>query len=318
MTGSRLLTPRWLAAGGAAVLAVVIGGALLLQNGGSACAAPPSTAAKSGQATFYRLSSAGNGNCLFPTVPADDLYVALGPEQYSGSAACGTYIDVTGPKGKVRVKVTDSCPECPVGHLDLSRTAFIRIADEPLGRVPITYQAVPRPLLPSPLAVTVKSGSSQYWLAVLIDNHGTQLGSVRVAGPDGTFHPTQRTDYNNWIIENGAGTGPFTINVTDVLGNSAVLPGIKLAPGQIQQTSVRLPTGGTSTAPTSSVASAKAAQKHSPAATQSASVGVKVIEAAASSAPAVLPEAGSAAPSVSSAANSQPAVDLAAGRSSCG
>ena len=230
-------TPRWLAAGGAVVLAAAIGITLLLQNGGAACAAPPATSAKPGKATFYDLGSDGSGNCSFPSVPADDLYVALGPDQYAGSAACGTYLDVTGPKGKVRVKVTDSCPECPAGHLDLSRTAFKKIADEVAGIVPITYKTVRT--APGPISVTVKTGSSQYWLAVLIDNHGTQLSSVKIGG-----RSAQRADYNYWLVESGAGSGPFKIQIKDVYGATASLSGIKLSPGRTQRTTVRLGGGG--------------------------------------------------------------------------
>ncbi|MGX6605932.1 expansin EXLX1 family cellulose-binding protein [Micromonosporaceae bacterium Da 78-11] len=248
MTGPRLFTPRWLAAGGAVVLAAVIGVALLLQNGGSACAAPPSTSAKSGKATFYRLSEGGDGgtgNCSFPSLPSSDLYVALGPDQYSAGAACGTYLDVTGPKGKVRVKVTDSCPECAAGHLDLSRTAFRKIADEVQGIVPITYKTVAAPTVPGPISVTIKDGSSAYWLAVLIDNHGSRLTSVKVAGPGGEFRSAKRFDYNYWIIEGGIGGGPFKIKIADAYGKSASLPGIKLSAGNTQKTSVRLGGSGT-------------------------------------------------------------------------
>jgi expansin (peptidoglycan-binding protein) len=241
--GHRKPAPRWLAAGGAVALAAVVGVTLLLQNGGSACAAPPSTSAAQGKATFYDLGD-GTGTCSFPGSPADDLFVALGPAQYSDAAACGTYLDVTGPKGKVRVKVTDSCPECDPGHLDLSRTAFKKIADEVAGIVPITYRTVAAPVPPAPLSAIVKDGSSQYWLSVLIDNHGSRLASVQIAGAGGTFHTATRADYNYWSVDGGLGPGPFKIKIIDAYGASATMANIKLAPGTVQRTSVRL--GGSS------------------------------------------------------------------------
>jgi expansin (peptidoglycan-binding protein) len=231
------LNPRWLAAGGAVVLAGIIGLAILLQNSGSACAAPPATSSHSGKATFYDLDG-GTGNCSF-TAPADDLFVALGPDQYSGGAACGTYLDVTGPRGKIRVKVIDSCPECATGHLDLSRTAFKKIGAEVAGIIPITYRTVVNPAVPGPLSVELKDGTSQYWFAAQIDNHGNQLASVKVAGPSGTFHTAARTDYDYWTIDSGAGSGPFKVKITDVYGRSATLAGITLRPGKTQKTSVR-------------------------------------------------------------------------------
>ncbi|MET0414711.1 MAG: RlpA-like double-psi beta-barrel domain-containing protein, partial [Actinoplanes sp.] len=131
------VSPRWLAAGGATVLAAVLGMALVLQNSGSACAAPPSAAAanlKTGKATYFSLEG-GLGNCSFPDPPA--LFVALSPSEYAGAAPCGAYLDVTGPKGKVRVKVIDSCPPCTPGHIDLSLAAFRKIGEPVQGIIPV-------------------------------------------------------------------------------------------------------------------------------------------------------------------------------------
>jgi expansin (peptidoglycan-binding protein) len=256
------LNPRWLAAGGAVVLAAIVGVALILQNGGSACASPPATSAHSGKATFYDLDG-GIGNCSYPDAPDDDLFVALGPAEYSSAAACGTYLDVTGPKGKVRVKVIDKCPECDPGHLDLSRTAFKKIGAESAGVIPITYKTVVNPATPGPLSVRMQEGVSQYYFAALIDNHGNQLASVKVAGPNGTFHTAKRADYNTWIIDGGAGSGPFKIKIADVYGRTATLTGITNSPEKTQTTSVRLSGGGT-TAKAPSTTSPTPARKKSP------------------------------------------------------
>jgi expansin len=257
VTGTRVLSPRWLAAGGAVILAAVLGVALLLQNSGSACAAPPSTSAKTGKATFYDLGS-GMGNCSFPGAPSDDLFVALGDDQYSSGAACGTYLDVTGPKGKVRVKVIDRCPECPTGHLDLSRTAFKKIGNEIDGIIKITYKTVSNPAVPGPISVRVKEGSSQFWLAVLIDNHANQLASVTVNGKT-----THRESFNYWVNDGGAGKGPFTIKIKDAYGRSTTVSGIDLSPGVTQKTTARLSGAGKAPTATASAAKKKAGPKPS-------------------------------------------------------
>jgi expansin len=284
--------PRWLAAGGAVVLAAIVGVALILQNGGSACASPPATSAHSGKATFYDLDG-GVPNCSYPSAPDDDLFVALGPAEYSGAAACGTYLDVSGPKGKVRVKVIDKCPECDQGHLDLSRTAFKKIGAESAGVIPITYKTVVNPATPGPLSVRMQDGTSRYYWAALVDNHGNQLASVKVAGPGGTFHTAKRADYNNWIIDGGAGSGPFKIKLSDVYGRSATLTGISLSPEKTQTTSVRLSGGGGVQASRSS--SPTPAKKKSP--KPSISSAVPSVAASSSSAPAApLSAAGTTAP----------------------
>ena len=245
MTAHRLLRPRWLATGGAVLLAGVLGVTLLVQNGGGACAAPPTSAKHKGKATFYDLTGP-TGNCNFKP-PADDLYVALGRTEYSAALSCGSYIDVTGPKGKVRVKVFDSCPECTPGWLDLSRTAFKKIADPGTGIAPITYRAVPNAATPGPLSITFAKGSSQYWWAVLIDNHANPIKSVKAKGPGGTWMTATHADYNFWIIDRRTGTGPFQIKMTDIYGNTVTAKNIKLTPQKKQATSVRFAASATPT-----------------------------------------------------------------------
>jgi hypothetical protein len=105
--------------------------------------------------------------------------------------------------------------------------------------------------VPGPLSVRIKEGSSQYWFAALIDNHANRLSTVTVNG-----RKAARADYNYWIIDRGAGSGPFSVKVTDVLGHTATLSRIKLSPGVTQKTSVRL-TGGTVTKPSPSKSPSK-------------------------------------------------------------
>src|SRR6185312_2391379 len=126
--------------------------------------------------------------------------------------------------------------------------------------IPITYKTVTGVTTPGPISVRVKEGSSRYWLAVLIDNHGNQLKSVTVNGKS-----THREDYNYWVIDGGAGSGPFKIKILDVYGHSTVASGVKLSPGATQKTAARLAGGGVSaaktTSPGSSGSSASSAKK---------------------------------------------------------
>ncbi|MFF0466377.1 expansin EXLX1 family cellulose-binding protein [Micromonospora zamorensis] len=239
----------WLVATGVTVLAAALGLTLTLRSGSApACAAalplaaapPTGNATHSGKATFYDSKGAG-GNCSNPAAPANRLYVALGPSEYSAAAACGGFLDVTGPKGTVRVLIMDQCPECAPGHLDLSREAFARIADPVQGLVPVTYRAVVNPPLPGPLTFRMKEGASQWWFAVRVGNHGNPLRSVEVRqGDSGAWQSAARQDYNYWLIDSGAGPGPFSIRVSDVYGNRATVGGVRLAPGQVQNSVVRM------------------------------------------------------------------------------
>ncbi|WP_233579461.1 MULTISPECIES: expansin EXLX1 family cellulose-binding protein [Micromonospora] len=276
-TVSRPRTGRWLAGGAVVVVATLLGLTLALRSGAApACAAPipPQHAAAplapaallappaagtvgKGKATFYD-STGTDGNCSYPTAPAARLYVALGPDEYADGAACGGYLDVTGPKGTVRVMVADQCPECAPGHLDLSREAFTRIADPVRGVVDVSYRLVVDPPLTGPLTFRIKEGASQWWFAVLVAGHGNPLRAVEVRhGSSGNWRAASRQSYNYWLIDSGAGPGPFQIRVTDTRGHRVTAAGIRMTPGQVQRSTVRMyggTSGGSTPAPTASAA----------------------------------------------------------------
>ncbi|MEQ4305561.1 expansin EXLX1 family cellulose-binding protein [Plantactinospora sp. B6F1] len=291
---------RWLAGGFATVFAAVLGLVLVWQfSEPAACAAalaappldrvpaaldrpappldrvpppldrlapPVGTTVYKGTASHYDGGSSG-GNCSLPGPPANRLYVALGSGQYAGSAACGSFLDVTGPKGTVRVMVLDRCAGCPNDKIDLSRQAFAKIADLSQGIVPVRYRAVVDPPLPGPLTFRLKSGVSRYWFAVQIGNHGNPVTSVAVKRAGAAWRAAKRGSDNYWVIDGGMGPGPYSIRVTDAYGHEAVATGIRLTPRQTQRSTVRLyedarataaptppgsPTPGTSASPAAS------------------------------------------------------------------
>ncbi|MGC4855339.1 expansin EXLX1 family cellulose-binding protein [Micromonospora sp. DT4] len=232
---------RWWAGVGVAALAAVLGITLAVRGGAApACAAPPSgNTVHRGTASFYDAGRSG-GTCSFPGPPADRRYVALGSSQYAKAAACGSYLDVTGPKGTVRVLVMDQCDGCGSSKIDLSDEAFTRIAGRSQGIASVTYRAVVDPPLDGGLTFRLKGGASQYWFAVQVGNHGNPLRSVEAKGPTGGFRKTARQTDNYWTVEDGIGPGPYTIRVTDVYGHRATATGIRMTPKQVQRTTASL------------------------------------------------------------------------------
>lgn len=253
---------RWLAGCFAAVLAGVLGLVLVWQFAEpAACAAvlavPPAGLAAppvgatvhKGKASHYDGGDSG-GNCSFPGPPANRLYVALGAAQYAGSAACGSFLDVTGPKGTVRVMVLDRCAGCSGSKIDLSRQAFAKIADLSQGIVPVSYRAVVNPPPPGPLTFRLKSGASQWWFAVQVGNHGNPVKSVAAKRAGSDWRAAKRGSDNYWVIDGGIGPGPYSIRVVDVYGNEAVATGIRMTPRQVQRSTVLLYGGTATPAPT--------------------------------------------------------------------
>jgi expansin len=189
-------------------------------------------------ATHY--DSTGGGNCSYPGPSPDHLDVAISHVEYGTADACGGYLDVAGPNGTVRVVITNQCPECAVGHLDLSRTAFARIAPLETGQVGVSYSLVRNPPVTEPISIRVKNGSSRWWMQIQAIDHGNPVAKFELQTADG-WRSLVHTDDNFWMAENpGPGDGPFRVRITDIHGQSVTIDGIALAPDQVQRTEARL------------------------------------------------------------------------------
>ena len=138
----------------------------------------------SGEGTYY--GATGGGNCSFPATPNDLNVGAMNQTDYAGSAVCGACAEVTGPRGTLRIRIVDRCPECQPGDIDLSESAFEAIADPIAGRVPITWQYVPC-LVSGPIVYHFKEGSNQWWTAVQIRNHRHQVSNLEYRDGAGNF-----------------------------------------------------------------------------------------------------------------------------------
>ncbi|KAJ2794300.1 hypothetical protein H4R21_005553 [Coemansia helicoidea] len=98
-----------------------------------------------GEGTYF---APGMGSCGKVNT-GGDLIAAINAPQYGVyanpnlAAVCGRCALVTGPLGSVKVTITDRCPVCKHGDLDLSPTAYNKIALEAAGRVPISWKFVP-------------------------------------------------------------------------------------------------------------------------------------------------------------------------------
>ncbi|TQS43514.1 expansin EXLX1 family cellulose-binding protein [Cryptosporangium phraense] len=254
--GKRRKKRTWLAWGAPTLIGVAVLASVILVVGAmkglseAACAAEVRTVAMglpaavpqpgeshSGHTTFFDLEASGGSGCSYDGAPADGMYVALALEEFDNGAACGTYLNVTGPNGNtVRVQVIDSCGPCEVGHIDMSEKAFSRLADPDAGDVPVTYRAVANPAVPGPLKFKMND-VNEYYLAILPINHGNELTSVKVNGQS-----LSRQGDGYWVANNGAGGGPFTVTLTDIQGHVTTVSGVDLQSGT-QSTGVYMYSG---------------------------------------------------------------------------
>lgn len=100
-----------------------------------------------GDLTFYSpdvgTSACGRSHSNLEYVAAlspDDFINTPNP---NNSPSCQQCVLITGPSGaKVKVQVTDKCPGCVKGALDVSPAAFDEIADRDVGRIRVSWEYV--------------------------------------------------------------------------------------------------------------------------------------------------------------------------------
>ncbi|MGW3994792.1 expansin EXLX1 family cellulose-binding protein [Amycolatopsis sp. NPDC004772] len=203
----------------------------------SSAAAPTSVAAPlagrikpgvshSGVATFYDTD--GTGACGFDASP-DPLNAAMNVADFEGSQACGAYVQVQAGGASVTVRITNLCPApCRVGQVDLNPKAFDRLGARNLGEIPVTWKLVSSPS-PKQISLRYKDGSSQYWCGIQVLDHRNPVARLEVRAGS-SWKRLQRTDYNYFLSENGAGCGG-PVAITDVYGERLVLDPLPVQPG---------------------------------------------------------------------------------------
>ncbi|WP_459960137.1 expansin EXLX1 family cellulose-binding protein [Nocardia sp. IFM 10818] len=190
------------------------------------------------EARFYAFTP--GVACSLPDLPLDGYYIGVPTEEYDGSAACGTYVDIDGPLGSVRAMVVDRCPGCGPGQYDLSRAAFEEVAHLSEGVVPIRIAKVRDPNPAPELFYRVQPGSSPDWLGVLFSGNGNPLRQISLRPEAGGEWIPLRRGYDNYWSVSGAGPGPFTALVTDIYGHEVLVGGLTLNGGDVRFTGIRL------------------------------------------------------------------------------
>lgn len=182
----------------------------------------PSTT-RTGDGTYY--GATGAGNCMFDASPQDLMVGAMNNTDYANAWLCGAYVQVTGPKGTIVVRIVDRCPECQPGDIDLSQEAFAKIAEVAQGRVDISWKII-SPSVSTPVSYRFKEGSSQWWTAVQVRNHRNPIYKFEYLASNGQFKEVPRLDYNYFVADSGMGPGPYTFRITDIYGQTITDSGI--------------------------------------------------------------------------------------------
>ncbi|HEX8439800.1 expansin EXLX1 family cellulose-binding protein [Archangium sp.] len=186
----------------------------------------PISAFRDGIVTYYWEAN-GTGNCGFDPSPEDLDVAAIIKTEYQGSAVCGACAEIQGPRSTIRVRIVDSCPDCTTaGHLDLSPSAFAKLADPAVGRLQVKWRFVTCPVS-GPVRYRFKEGSSQWWTGIQVRNHHKPIRKLEWLSLTGWVE-VPRQDYNYFVQSNGLGLGRLRIRMTAWDGEvrEDTLPGI--------------------------------------------------------------------------------------------
>lgn len=187
-------------------------------------------------ATYYD-NGYTNTCCNFDDIASGYDVCAINEYDYNTGVMAGAYLEVTGPKGKVNVLVTDLMPyvgnepNCTRGALDLNENTFAKIADKIDGKVQISWKVIAFPT-DGAIQYMFKEGSSQWWCEVQVRNHRYPIVKCEVKNADGSYTELPRQEYNYFQAEKGLGQGPYTFRVTDIYGR-VLEDEVPLSPGQI-------------------------------------------------------------------------------------
>ncbi|ETV84656.1 hypothetical protein H257_03798 [Aphanomyces astaci] len=143
----------------------------------------------SGDVTAYSDKWQG-GNCGFNSVGGDgqSYFAALNAPQWGNKMQCGRCARVAcvspacASRPAIIVAITDQCPECKTGDLDLSIQSFKALTGHDPARYKIDWQFVECPVefVKGSLEFDVKEGSNAFWWALQPRNFAQPIRSVEL------------------------------------------------------------------------------------------------------------------------------------------
>jgi len=216
-------------------------------DGGDPDARPLTCAPSPVVSATLELANAPSGETACGYLPAEvpHFYAAVDPTVFNGSAACGGCVIIQTPAAMVEARIVDLGPSASRPNptaVAVGRAALTVLA--PDGSTSVTqgvdWHFTPCTLSAPGMTFKLQTGSNASYAGVLVENHRYRLAKVEYKIRS-TYYPLTRSTYNYWIAPRGMGTGPFTLRLTDELGQTVEQTGIPLEPGKVFRGQAQFP-----------------------------------------------------------------------------
>lgn len=172
--------------------------------------------------------------CCLPC-PSNDLWVAINPEDFRGSAVCSSCMKVDGPNGTVIVEVIENCGgACASSEIELSRSAFDAIAELKEGRAQVSWRLVPCDR-EGPISFSYERESDQWWAGIQVRNPALPVAKLEVRYGNEDWIELERDRSDHFPVSGELGDGPFDFRVTAIDGQQLIEENIAYRPGDTVQ-----------------------------------------------------------------------------------
>lgn len=165
----------------------------------------------------------GAGDRVF-NISNEQLFGAIATEDYRGSAACGSCVELRYNGNNVRITVADECPlsggnpTCTAGHIDLSRQAFQMLTGQSTGdHNGVSWNVVPCGLT-EPIAIKLKEPDNAFYKAFTVMKHEYPIAGAQYQRKDGTWIDAVRDPANFFYSEEPNGDFTGWVRIIDVNG----------------------------------------------------------------------------------------------------
>jgi expansin (peptidoglycan-binding protein) len=151
--------------------------------------------------------------------------VAMNSRQYNNSLSCGTCVNIKYKNRNINAIVTDICPECKFGDLDLFTETYNEVIQEEPGRKQINWEFITCPDIISKDSIQLRIDEiNYYWLSIQPENFKCQISSlfiyqnnnwIEMKRDDSTMMGLYFIYYNKVEV-------PFKLKITNIFGEEII------------------------------------------------------------------------------------------------